>query len=241
MSFFRGLFTKIVIKMSGVDGYDAPVLRKALRGGWQENSNSEAIVSTNYSLKDPRQIKASVDRSGKFDLGVLPALVPKPHANAADTSTVGDIGETTLPEITPSEITPSEITRYHPWCLGYLAPLAYLPQRQPPLEMMPTSRSPRSFNAGPSPHRFNPAGPSPHTTMELWEMTARTTGGTGRRATRGRHAGEQRAPGKHARPQLEGSVSSSMRSQLEGSASSRAYRASFRMPPLPRLGSRTAR
>jgi len=69
IAFFSALFRSIVIKMTGVDGYAAPVLKTSIRQGGESN----------YILKEPEDVVASVTEDGKFDLGsdALPDPVSK--------------------------------------------------------------------------------------------------------------------------------------------------------------------
>eukprot|EP01043_Picozoa_sp_COSAG02_P005658 COSAG02_NODE_155_length_33066_cov_32.167562_2_plen_889_part_00 len=74
-AFFGSLFRSIVIKMTGVDSYDKPVLKTAIRDGGESN----------FILKEAEDVEPIVDEDGKLDLGEYtpPEPEPEPEPEAA--------------------------------------------------------------------------------------------------------------------------------------------------------------
>ena len=75
ISFFRAVFQKIATQMPGIVGYDEPVLKSTKVRDSTDGENY------NYRLKKADVVVASVDDTGKFDLGELsppPAPAPEP-------------------------------------------------------------------------------------------------------------------------------------------------------------------
>jgi Ca2+-binding EF-hand superfamily protein len=71
--FFGAVFRNIVIKMTGVDSYDKPVLRTAIRDGGESN----------YILKEAEDVESAVDEHGRFNLEPLdPEPEPEPAKKA---------------------------------------------------------------------------------------------------------------------------------------------------------------